>query len=410
MRRAQVRADRGALTLSFLLATACSGGPGGGPQGAAAGNAGAGARPSPGSAPSQESPPATDGAARPLQALAVSYHRICAILGGSVHCGGGSIEGEGKPLAAEPRIEGIEDAVSLALGDYLSVSYGCAVSRPGTVRCFGSNVDGQLGAMLRAEKSDQPVVVAGITSAARVVTGRGHACAILTDGSLWCWGSNMAGETGGPVSYERAARELIAPTPVPITNVVSAAATIFGTCAVTRERETFCWGTSLLDEQKIARGRVSEQPLRVGALSGLVDITADEGDFCGLRDSGEVICWDESGMQAPAASGVKRVRVAQAHACGLGVDDRVFCWGSNRSGALGRRDEDPPDRSDGSPLPPAPVKGLPSSIRAVDVVVGGSMSCAVMADAAVYCWGTWPYVEGKGSKERLTPMKLRIHG
>jgi alpha-tubulin suppressor-like RCC1 family protein len=67
------------------------------------------------------------------------------------------------------------------------------------LRCTGRNDRGQLGDTETADQS-RPVSVLRLTSARAdfnaIAAGRAHACAIVNDGTLWCWGENARGQVG----------------------------------------------------------------------------------------------------------------------------------------------------------------------------------------------------------------------
>ena len=70
----------------------------------------------------------------------------------------------------------------------------CALVTDGTVRCWGAN-GGALGnGTLR--NSVVPVTVTGIDTATGIAVGGGQACAVLADGTVRCWGNNEYGQLG----------------------------------------------------------------------------------------------------------------------------------------------------------------------------------------------------------------------
>src|SRR2546428_11944051 len=70
------------------------------------------------------------------------------------------------------------------------------------MRCWGENVEGQLGNGTTANPStgppgsSVPVAVSGIAGAASITTGAYHTCALLGDGTVRCWGRNGQGQLG----------------------------------------------------------------------------------------------------------------------------------------------------------------------------------------------------------------------
>src|SRR5205814_7198482 len=89
-------------------------------------------------------------------------------------------------------VTGITTAVSVTASDGY---HSCAALQDGTVRCWGDNVNGQLGDGSRTRAST-PVSASGVTSALAVSSGDFHTCALLRDGGVSCWGLNYSGQLG----------------------------------------------------------------------------------------------------------------------------------------------------------------------------------------------------------------------
>jgi alpha-tubulin suppressor-like RCC1 family protein len=118
--------------------------------------------------------------------LAPNTGEMCAILlDGGVTCW--------THAKAPARIPGLADVVSLSI----SMSHGCAALADGSAVCWGANQSGQLGNGT-TEASDTPVPVSDLSGVVRIATAShdstiGHSCAILTDGTAWCWGAQQFG-------------------------------------------------------------------------------------------------------------------------------------------------------------------------------------------------------------------------
>src|SRR5262249_54564811 len=125
-------------------------------------------------------------------------------------------------------VSGLTNAVSLA-GGY---NHACALIGDGSMRCWGDNADGQLGDPSVATGSAVPVTVSGINGATAFITGAFHTCALLTDRTLRCWGLNEQGQLGDGTRTS-------SPTPVTVSGLSDVAAVAAGgvhTCAVLTDR------------------------------------------------------------------------------------------------------------------------------------------------------------------------------
>ena len=113
-------------------------------------------------------------------ALEVAADYACAIHRGSVSCWGGHPERGSR--RGVTRIA-LDDVTQLALGD----THACALLQNGRVACWGSGRDGKLGATDTAS-SPTPVLVSGVSGATRVWSFAGRSCAAVADGTV-CWGA-----------------------------------------------------------------------------------------------------------------------------------------------------------------------------------------------------------------------------
>jgi alpha-tubulin suppressor-like RCC1 family protein len=88
--------------------------------------------------------------------------------------------------------------VGLSAGQYAA----CAVVANGLDRkvyCWGVNTNGVLGQPSSTGLTSTPLQVTGFppgSGVSSVAVGVDHACAILTDLSVWCWGNDADGELG----------------------------------------------------------------------------------------------------------------------------------------------------------------------------------------------------------------------
>lgn len=86
-------------------------------------------------------------------------------------------------LTAARPVASLHDVVALALGQDLA----CAIVRSGDVLCDDAS---------GYKQGHLPSKVAGVSGAVEIVVGASHACARKADGTVLCWGSNDEGQLG----------------------------------------------------------------------------------------------------------------------------------------------------------------------------------------------------------------------
>jgi alpha-tubulin suppressor-like RCC1 family protein len=87
------------------------------------------------------------------------------------------------------------------------ISHTCALTSAGGVRCWGSNVYGELGDGTTTERHTPTADV--LSDVQAVAAGAYHTCALTRAGALHCWGRNEYGQLGDGTKIDRTR-----PTPV----------------------------------------------------------------------------------------------------------------------------------------------------------------------------------------------------
>jgi alpha-tubulin suppressor-like RCC1 family protein len=304
-------------------------------------------------------------------------------------------------------VSGISQATQLAAGNLFT----CALPQgSGTPKCWGANDTGQLGNGSTVA-SNVPVAVSGLTNVtaitARGATGgsgaeRGHACALRSDGTVWCWGRNANGQLGNGLNTDSDV-----PTQVQgLTNATAVSAGGFHTCAIRSDQTVVCWGLNGNGQLGNGTNTDSNVPVVVKNLSGVTAITAGAYHTCAVA-SGNLYCWgydgrgelgdnlagDQNAPEQITLPGLETAAVSVAagdyYTCGLFTDAssnvNPYCWGANNKGQLG----------DGSTTErDTPVQVDPNQLQTVSgytlvqaLTAGRDHTCAVLIDRTVRCWG-----------------------
>ncbi|MEU0877604.1 hypothetical protein ABZ345_03310 [Lentzea sp. NPDC005914] len=286
------------------------------------------------------------------------------------------------------------------------VNHAYALKSDGTVRSWGDNQYGQLGTGVTGDASYDPLRVTGLDGVTDVVAGDWSGYALKSDGTVWAWGWNDAGQLGTGTAGD---------SNVPLrvyglTGVTAVAATHQNAYALKSDGTVWAWGSNVRDGlggASCPEGQVCPPgtPLRVPVpLPGTTKITAiaaggTETAYA-LRSDGTAWAWGrnwkgETGTGAPLQSSEPRpaqvagltgvVSIAGGDEVGYATtsDGKVWAWGDDYWGTLGtgtwcRKAEE--CRSS----VPVEVQGL-TGVTKIDSSTGTTF--ALKPDGSVWAWG-----------------------
>jgi alpha-tubulin suppressor-like RCC1 family protein len=139
------------------------------------------------------------GLASGVTALAAGHAHLCALQNGVVRCWGENSQGQlgnndssGIPSVEPVSVPGLSNATLIAAGG----SHTCAVDA-GVAKCWGSNINAELGIGTVGGRRLLPAAVKGLDNGiVALAAGTSHTCALLGSSSIKCWGSDFNGQLG----------------------------------------------------------------------------------------------------------------------------------------------------------------------------------------------------------------------
>ncbi len=279
---------------------------------------------------------------------------------------------------------------------------------PGNLYGWGLNGDGELAATTTETCngyacSSTPIQAANLANVKAVAGGGMHSLAVRSDGSVWAWGLNNAGQVGPglPVGTYSSTSVPVQVTGLP-GDVIAVAAGEYHSLALTSSGLVYAWGGDSYGELgptgfPYAAG-YTQNPVQVTGLpAGIVAITAGANHNLALASDGTIWAWGDdtygqlgstvsttcssspcsaTPLQVPGLSGVTSVAGGGDYSLALSQSGTLYAWGDNSYGQLG----------DGSTTPStSPIQV--SNLTNVTVIAAGTHSMALTGSGQVYAWG-----------------------
>lgn len=314
-----------------------------------------------------------------FKTLATGSDFTCSLSGGKISCFGKNdfgqlgpgITGNNMPAGQSPKTVdlGTKAPVSLAAGG----AHACALLSDLGIKCWGKNDQGQLGN-------------SGMSGVA-VTNGGNHSCAIAFNGDLWCWGANAAGQLGsGDTQATNNPKKVVGLT------VKDTAAGNVHTCALKEDGSVSCWGRN--NEGQLGNNSIkpSLTPIATAALGMPAEqIVAGDAHTCALLRNGTMKCWGDNSkgqlgigtyqnslgpIAVKNVADIASISAGQMHTCALLKNGTAYCWGDNSVGQLG----------DGA----GKSSNLPIKVRSdgiTQIAAGNTHTCALYKGGAMKCWG-----------------------
>jgi alpha-tubulin suppressor-like RCC1 family protein len=317
------------------------------------------------------SPAESGSAALQVTAVAAGFEHTCVLIsGGVVECWGSNRYGQLG--AAAQTIHPFPLVVSLVGGTVTQIAAGayhtCALLSNGTVQCWGLNSKGQLGNTTPQNSSSAPVAVSGLSNVSAISAGYDYTCAIIGTGpssTVDCWGNNQYGQLGNTSTVN----SIFPVQAAGLSGAVQLTGSFDHTCALDSNGSVFCWGRNFYGQI----GNGSSGPSAVQLTPAGLDIS-----------------------QLPGGTTFKAVAAGAQHTCAVTTGGSVYCWGDGSLGQMGN------GASTSINVRPTTANAVSGLTTAAAISAGGysdtGHTCALTASKAVVCWGSNAYGQlGNGS-------------
>jgi alpha-tubulin suppressor-like RCC1 family protein len=352
------------------------------------------------------------GAGRTAQAVVAGHTQTCALLdNGSVSCWGEQyLTNDTKVILTAPTLIGDFGSNRTATHISSGLDFSCAVLNDGNVSCWGRGASGRLGNGGTTSSTD-PTPTSSFGAGRKAVSVdlySDHACALIDDGSVMCWGRNDYGKLGDGTTAQRT-------TPVQVnafpTNTTPIAVSVGShhSCALLDIGDVSCWGEGGYGQNGDGTSSNRASPGRTSGFGvGRLAVSVSSGDhhICAMLDSGEVACWGDGGYGrlgnggsstsfSPVITGTfgeeriaTSLSVGSYHGCVVLNSGQISCWGRGGGGQLGNGETS-------NQASPVLTKTLGPSVSSISA--GGDHSCALLGNGSVACWGAGRVGDGRAN-------------
>jgi len=256
----------------------------------------------------------------------------------------------------------------------------------------------------------RPIFMGTVPNGVEVSAGAIHSLAVISDGTLWAWGSNSSGRTGLGIGTS----STFVPTQIgTASNWQSVSAGGSHSLAVRADGTLWAWGANTNGQLGDNTTTQRLVPTQIGTATNWQSVSAGGSHSLAVRADGTLWAWGSNNdgqlgdntttqrlvpTQIVGATNWQSVSAGGSHSLAVRLDGTLWAWGSNTSGQLG-------DNTTTQRLVPTQIVG---ATNWQSVSAGGSHSLAVRADGTLWAWGsnTSGQLGDNTTTQRLVPTQI----
>ena len=285
-----------------------------------------------------------------------------------------------------------------------------AIKTDGTIWSWGWNAEGENGLGDSGNSRSSPTQVGALANWRQVATGRYHAAAVKTDGSLWCWGKGDSGDcAASPATWKTSPIQVGA-----LTTWKQVAAGWYHTLAIQADGTLWDFGSNQHGQLGLGNTTDISTPAQVAAGTTWKLVAGGYYHTIAIKTDGTLWTWgwNDKGQlgqnnisdrslptQVGGAANWKQAAGGDKHSVAIKTDGTMWAWGYNNSGQLGLGDTT--DRSS-----PVQVGGLNNYANWAQAQAGLSHTIAIKTDGTLWSWGSNSAGQLAQSGDRSSPSQI----
>jgi alpha-tubulin suppressor-like RCC1 family protein len=171
-----------------------------------------------------------------------------------------------------------------------------ALKTDGSLWAWGNNYAGELGLGNSGNTNrSSPVQVGALTNWYDIASGAKHSLAIKTDGTLWAWGRNNTGQLGIGLAAGGDAESRSSPVQVgALTTWSKVAGGYYSSFAIKTDGTLWCWGSNFAGGLGLGDVVNRSSPVQVGALTNWSGIFGNNFSILAIKNDGTLWAWGQN--------------------------------------------------------------------------------------------------------------------